>query len=285
MALAIYKAVSSQDETYMKNHFVSAGKIRTRYLDEGKGHPVILIHGGGAGADSFGNWNKCMPLLAGSFRVLAVDMVGFGMTDKPDPSTYVYSQEARVDHLIDFIEALGLERASLVGNSMGGATALGVCMRRPELVDKLVLMGSAGLSTEINESIRVLMTYAPSRENMVKIIKALTHDGFQVDPEMTEYRYNLTQEPGVMEAYGAIMKWIAGHEGLFYPEEQIRRVKHKTLIINGKQDKVVPPELGWRFSQLLENSWLYLIPGCGHWAMIERPREFCAIVSWFLCNA
>ncbi|RMG56490.1 MAG: alpha/beta hydrolase, partial [Acidobacteria bacterium] len=58
-----------------------------------------------------------------------------------------------------------------------------------------------------------------------------------------------------------------------------------TLIINGKQDKVVPVDVAWRFSRLIENSWLYLIPHCGHWAMIERPDEFCALTSWFLMHA
>jgi len=88
-----------------------------------------------------------------------------------------------------------------------------------------------------------------------------------------------------MSAYGATMRWIAEQGGLFYPEEAIKQVKHKTLIVNGKQDKVVPPELGWKFSQLLENSWLYLIPQCGHWAMIEHPQEFCDMTTRFLSLA
>ncbi len=269
----------------MDSHFVNAGNIKTRYLDEGQGKPIILLHGGGAGADSWGNWRSCIPLLARHFRVLAIDMVGFGKTDKPDPATFVYSQEARIKHLADFIEAMDLKKVCLVGNSMGGATSLGVCMRRPELVEKLVLMGSAGLNTELSEAVRVILSYAPSRENMQKLVQVLTHEGFSVDPELLEYRYVLTQEPGVMMAYGATMRWIAEQGGLFYPEEAIRQVKHKTLIVNGKQDKVVPPELGWKFSQLLENSRLYLIPHCGHWAMIEHPQEFCDMTTRFLSFA
>jgi len=266
----------------MTEHFANARGIHTRYLEEGQGNPIILLHGGGAGADSWGNWRGCLPLLARHFRVLAIDMVGFGKTGKPDPATFEYSQDARVKHLADFIEAMDLKRVSLVGNSMGGATALGVCMTRPGLVDRLVLMGSAGLNTEISESLRVILSYAPSRENMQKLVQTLTHEGFQVDPELLEYRYRLTQEPGLMAAYGATMRWIAAQGGLFYPEEAIQRVKHKTLIIGGKQDKMVPPELAWKFSQLLENSWLYLIPHCGHWAMIEHPQEFCDVTVHFL---
>ncbi len=266
----------------MNSHFVDAAGIQTRYLDEGQGKPLILMHGGGAGADSWGNWRGCIPLLSRHFRVLAVDMLGFGKTAKPDPTTFVYSQEARVKHLVDFIEAMDLKRVSLVGNSMGGATSLGVCMRWPNLVDRLVLMGSAGLNTEISESVRVILSYAPSRENMQTLVQVLTHEGFRVDSELLEYRYQLTQEPGLMAAYGATMRWIAAQGGLFYPEEAIRQVKHQTLVVNGKQDKVVPPELAWKFAQLLENSRLYLIPHCGHWAMIEHSQEFCDITTQFL---
>jgi 2-hydroxy-6-oxo-6-(2'-aminophenyl)hexa-2,4-dienoate hydrolase len=269
----------------MEYKFVNAGNVKTAYLEEGIGDPVILVHGGGAGADSWGNWRTCIPLLARSFRVIAVDMLGFGKTDKPDPANFVYSQEARTKHLIDFIEAKKLDRASLVGNSMGGATALGVAMMRPELVDKLVLMGSAGLTTHISESIRTIMSFAPSRENMEKLVGVLTNENFKIDPELIDYRLSLADRPGTMAAYGATMKWIGQQGGLFYPEEEISRIKHKTLVVGGKQDKVVPPEIAWKFSEILENSWLHLIPHCGHWAMIEHPEEFSAVTSWFLSNA
>ena len=268
----------------MEDHFVNAGGINTRYIEEGQGTPLILIHGGGAGADSWGNWKGCFPLLSKNFRVLAIDMVGFGKTDRPDPDTFLYDDNARIKHVVDFIEAMRLERVNLVGNSMGGGASLGVCMKRPELVNKLVLMGSAGLSktAEMSDELRVILTYKPSRDHMRQLVQALTHDGFEVDEDMVSYRYNITTQPEVMKAYGAMMQWQMEHGGLFYPEEEIRQVKHKTLIVNGKQDKVIPSTHGWKFSQLLDNSWLCLIPNCGHWAMIEHPKEFCDITTWFL---
>lgn len=269
----------------MTESVVNSGGIRTRYFEEGRGKPVILVHGGGAGADSWSNWKDSMaPLATHGLRILAVDMIGFGKTDKPDPAAFVYSQEARTKHLIDFMEAMKLPTASLVGNSMGGATALGVAMKRPDLVDKLVLMGSAGLTTQISESIRTILSFTPSRENMEKLVRVLTSERFHIDPELVDYRLRLTREPGTMDAYGATMKWVGQQGGLFYPEEEIRKVKHPTLVIGGKEDRVVPPEINWKFSQLLENSWLHLIPHCGHWAMAERPAEFAEVTGWFLTN-
>ncbi len=265
----------------MQERYVDVNGIRTCYYEAGEGEPVVLIHGGGAGADAWGNWRGCIPRLAEKFRVLAPDMVGFGKTEKPNPERFEYSQAARVKHMIGFIEALGVKRAHLVGNSMGGATALGVCMQRPDLVAKVVLMGSAGLRFELSESIRVILGAEPTREYFRKLVQVLTHEGFPVDEEMVEYRYQLMQQPGAMEAYRAITRWVA-ENGLFYPEEEIRKVKHPALVVNGREDKVIPPQMAYRMWELLENARLYIIPHCGHWAMIEYPEEFCAIVALFL---
>jgi 2-hydroxy-6-oxo-6-(2'-aminophenyl)hexa-2,4-dienoate hydrolase len=266
----------------IQENYTKANGIKTHYWEAGKGEALILMHGGGAGADAWGNWKGSISRFAENFRVFALDMLGFGKTERPDPAAFVYSQDARTKHLIAFIEALSLKPASLVGNSMGGATSLGVSMERPDLVKKLVLMGSAGLNTEISEAIRVILSYSPTRENMRKLVSVLTNPAFQVDEELIEYRYNQTQQPGAMAALGAAMKWIAEQGGLYYDEGEISRVKTPTLIIGGKEDKVVPPEIAWKFTRLLENSWLYLIPHCGHWAMMERPQEFHAVTTNFL---
>jgi 2-hydroxy-6-oxo-6-(2'-aminophenyl)hexa-2,4-dienoate hydrolase len=117
---------------------------------------------------------------------------------------------------------------------------------------------------------------------MLKLVRVLTNPEFHVDEEMVEYRYNQTQQPGAMAALGASMKWITEQGGLYYDEKEISRVKTPTLIIGGKEDKVVPPEIAWKFAQLLENSWLHLIPHCGHWAMMERPEDFHRTTTNFL---
>ncbi|NNL85601.1 MAG: alpha/beta fold hydrolase [Myxococcales bacterium] len=262
-----------------KSRHIAVDGIKTHYLEAGSGSPLILIHGGGAGADAHGNWSPCIPRFAERHRVLALDMVGFGDTDKPDPASFEYSQSARNRHLLGFLEALELDSAVLVGNSMGGCTALGVAMEAPQRVRALVLMGSAGLNAELSPAIRTILSYQPTLENMRTIIETLTGDGFVIDDELVRYRYELTQQPGAMAAYGATMKWIGEQGGLFYPEEAIARVKTPTLVVGGSDDQVVPKELAWRFHELLENSWLHVIPHCGHWAMIEQREEFTRLVE------
>ena len=119
------------------SHYLEVGGIRTHYLEAGEGPTLVLIHGGGAGADAWGNWRGCIPLYAANFHVVAVDMVGFGKTDKPDPARFTYNQEDRNAHMVGFIDQLGAGAVNLIGNSMGGATTLGVAMRRPDLVRKM----------------------------------------------------------------------------------------------------------------------------------------------------
>jgi 2-hydroxy-6-oxo-6-(2'-aminophenyl)hexa-2,4-dienoate hydrolase len=253
---------------------IDAGDLRTHYLEAGKGEPLVLIHGGGAGADSVGNWRSTIPAFAKHFRVLAMDMLGFGGTAKPDPASFEYSQAARVKHLRAFLDALEVERAAFIGNSMGGCTALGLAVESPERVSKLVLMGSAGLTTTLHPDLMPVINYDFTREGMIRLIRALTNQGFNPDPELVDYRVKKSLEPETRAAYGATMKWIKEQGGLFYPPEFVARVACPTLVLNGKDDKVVPVNVAYRFLQLIPDSWGYFIPHCGHWAMMERPREF-----------
>jgi 2-hydroxy-6-oxo-6-(2'-aminophenyl)hexa-2,4-dienoate hydrolase len=260
--------------------YADAKGVRTRYLESGSGAAVVLIHGGGAGADSYGNWRSVIPLLARRHRVIAVDMIGFGRTAKPEGP---YSQDRRIDHLTAFIEALDLDGpAVLVGNSMGGATALGVSVRRPELVRALVLMGSAGLNVEISKELLPIVNYDFTREGMTRLIRALTNDRFEIDEDLVSYRFALAAEADTRRAYAATMGWIKEQGGLFYEEDFIRRVGVPTLVVNGKDDKVVPLASAFRFLQLIDDSWGYIIPHCGHWAMIEHPESFAEATLSFI---
>jgi 2-hydroxy-6-oxo-6-(2'-aminophenyl)hexa-2,4-dienoate hydrolase len=264
------------------SRYVDAGGIRTHYLDTGSGPPLILLHGGGAGADGYGNWQATIPAFARHFRTIAVDMVGFGKSDAPDPAHFEYSQAARVVHLRDFMRALTLPSALLVGNSMGGATALGLAAEYPAMVEKLILMGSAGLTTEIHADLLPVINYDFTRDGMIALIRALVNKAFVIDDGLVDYRYVNSLEPEKRRAYGAIMQWIRGAGGLFYEPETISRVVCPTLVVSGKNDKVVPLANAYRFLELIRRSWGYIMPDCGHWAMIEHPADFSNAAANFL---
>lgn len=269
------------DAQYEKK-FIDVNGIKTCYIEQGSGEPLILIHGGGAGANGYGNWFACLPLLGRHFRTIAVDMVGFGNSDSPDPAGFEYSQKSRYDHMAGFIKALGYKKASLVGNSMGGATAIGVAVEYPDLVDKLVLMGSAGLNVEISAALQPVLGYDYTPEGMIRLIKTLANPGFVIRDEMVQYRWKNSVDPTNKTSYDATMQWVRKQGGLFYAEEFIARITQPTLVVNGKDDLVVPLQSAYRFLELIDNSWGYIVPHCGHWAMIEYPGDFCAAVGTFI---
>jgi 2-hydroxy-6-oxo-6-(2'-aminophenyl)hexa-2,4-dienoate hydrolase len=267
------------------SRFVDAGGINTHYLECGEAGapPVVLVHGGGAGANATGNWRETMPAFARRHRVVAVEMPGFGETEKPEGG-FQYSQPERNAHLAAFLEALGLGPVPLVGNSMGGATALGVAMERPELVSALVLMGSAGLNATITPALAPILRYDFTIEGMRRLIDGLTGPRFTASDDVVRSRYEDSIRPDARRAYLAAMAWITRQGGLFYEEDRIASVKTETLVVNGKHDRVVPLSCAYRFLELLENSRGYIVPHCGHWVMIEAPDEFAEVVLQFLAR-
>ncbi|WP_390342876.1 alpha/beta fold hydrolase [Variovorax boronicumulans] len=262
-----------------QSKFVDLDGLTTHYIEAGEGPLLVLVHGGGAGADSWGNWRSCLSAYARKFRVIAYDMPGFGRTAKPDPSVYDYGQEARNRHLTALIRHLNhAAPAHLIGNSMGGATALGVAMTAPDLVRKLVLMGSAGLgiSNPDPEAMRPFAAYDYSIEAMRTIMEHLGGPRFQFDEQLLQYRHALMQEPAARAAIDVIKR-----SKLTYTSEQIASVKAPTLVVGGKADKVAILARTYGYLELLENSWGFVLPHVGHWAMMESPREFVAITTAF----
>lgn len=263
--------------------FVETCGYRTHYIEMGSGKPLILVHGGGAGADARGNWESlAMPLFAQSRRVIAMDMVGFGDSLPEHHETFDYSPESRVEQLAAFIEALNIGPVDIIGNSMGGRTSVALASDRPELVDRLVLMGSAGLDHGMGGALQALVHYDFTLVGMERIVAALTHDGFTPEPAMVQYRLDLSCRDANREAFKQTMMQIKERGGLWLEEARIAKVKHRVLVVNGKNDKVVPVSQAIRYLELLENSTGVLLPHCGHWAMIEHPGVFAAIATSFL---
>ena len=276
--------MQARDIAGAESRYIDVDGINTHYYEAGAGEALILLHGGGAGADSFGNWRGCLNSFAGHYHVYAVDMVGFGCTDKPDPQDYSYTQQARNEHIIAVIETLGLASVNLIGNSMGGSTSMGVAIERPDLVNKLVLMGSAGVRAPITDELKSIMNYDYTTDGMLRIVRGLTNPDFRFDEELVNYRHGLSIQDDTKRAYNAVMGWIREQGGLYYEEDYISRVTQETLVVNGKMDKVVPLSSAYKLLELIENSWGYILPGCGHWAMIEKPVEFTAATLSFLNN-
>lgn len=264
-----------------ESRYADVDGIATHYLEAGSGTPIVLIHGGGAGADARGNWTDLIDRLAQDHRVIAPDMIGFGQSTKPASETFAYSQPERERHLAKWLKGMDLGPALLVGNSMGGLTALGVTVDHPELVSGLILMGSAGLPVPMSAQLQTIMEYDYTTEGMARIVEALTGPGFTPPAGMVEYRYRLSIDADARRAYDGIIAWQRANSGLGISEQRIASVTAPTLVVAGKDDGVVPVANAYRFLELIPQSWGAIIPRCGHWPMLEFPQEFGLLVRQF----
>jgi pimeloyl-ACP methyl ester carboxylesterase len=259
---------------------IDAGGIGTNYLEAGAGSPVVLVHGSGPGVSAYANWRLTIPDLATEHRVLAPDMAGFGFSDRAAS----YGMDTWVAQLDGFLTALGLDRVSLVGNSFGGGLALSFATRWPERVDRLVLMGSVGVEFPITRGLDAVWGYEPSIENMRAILDLFAFDRGLVNDELAELRYRASTEPGVQEAFSAMFpaprqRWV---DSMATPETAIAALPHETLIIHGRDDKIIPLDNAYRLLQLISRSQLHVFGRCGHWTQIEHSRAFNELLLDFL---
>jgi pimeloyl-ACP methyl ester carboxylesterase len=179
--------------------------------------------------------------------------------------------------MLGFIEKLNAGAVNLIGNSMGGATTLGVAMRRPDLIRKMVLMGSAGIAVDNPDpEARKALAFDFTREGMRRLMGALAGPRYAIDERLVDYRLALACEPA---ARAALLAMRAGK--LSYPDSEVAKVKVATLVVGGKLDRIAVPARIHRFLELLENSWGFVLPHCGHWVMMEAPAEFTAITTNF----
>jgi pimeloyl-ACP methyl ester carboxylesterase len=261
---------------------INAGGIITHYHDTGEGDPVLLLHGSGPGVSAWANWQHNIPALAQHYRVIAPDIVGFGYTERPE-GVY-YSLGSWEQHIWSFLDALGLGKVSLIGNSLGGRIGLAMAGRHPERLDRMVLMGAPGVGMTLTPGLKALREYQPSEQNM----RTMLLDCFAVDPaiitdELVRQRYEASVAPGAFEAYRD-MFFSDRHAGgeLGITEEQARAVTTRTLLLHGREDQVVPVEVAWNMVRLLPDADLAVFARCGHWTQIERADDFNTVVRGFL---
>ena len=260
---------------------VQTGAFATNYHDLGSGQPIVFLHGSGPGVSAWANWNKLFPLLKDDFRILAPDMYGFGFTERlPDP---VFNMNVWVQQTIDLFNALEIEKANLVGNSFGGALALSMAIKYPERVDKLVLMGSMGISFPITYGLDRVWGYTPSLANMEELLEIFTYDHSFATKELIKTRYESSMQPGFQESFSAMFPAPRqnGVEGMAGNKDYIRNIPHKTLIIHGREDRVIPLENSLRLLQLIDDAQLHVFGHCGHWTQIEKTQEFVTLISNF----
>ncbi|WP_425539682.1 alpha/beta fold hydrolase [Microaceticoccus formicicus] len=261
---------------------VKTGQFETNYLEDGKGFPLIFIHGSGPGVSAYANWRLVLPKVAEVAHCYGMDMIGFGYSSKP--SNVKYGKELWTKQIIDFMDELNIEKADFVGNSFGGSLALSVAINHPDRIRKLVMMGPMGVEFDLSYGLNEVWGYQPSVENMKNLIDLFTFNKKYATDELAEIRYNASIEEGFQEAFSSMFPHPrqSSVDDLSFTDEEIKKVKNKTLIVHGREDKVIPVANSYRLINLLENAELHVFGGCGHWTQIEKADEFAALVKEFL---
>ena len=216
--------------------------------------------------------------------MIAPDQLGFGRTDRPADG--VYGRAAWARHALALVDRLGLQRVHVVGNSMGGAIALTMASERPELVGRLVLMGTTGVRFDLPPGLDAVWGYTPGRPEMRRLIELFAYDDEAVvTDDLVDLRYRSSLEPRTRASYEAMFpaprqRWL---DDLALDEPALRAIRQPTLLIHGYEDEVIPfTASSLKALDLLPNAELHAFRNCGHWVQIEQTRRFTQVLTDFL---
>lgn len=260
------------------------GDITVNYLDQGHGEAVLLIHGSGPGVTAWANWRGVIPDLSSKCRVLAPDMAGFGYTQVE--SGHQFNLQTWLGQIEGLLDALGVERVTVIGNSFGGALALHFARAHPARVHKIVLMGAVSLSFALTEGLDTVWGYTPSLENMRTLMGVFAWNQTLITEELIQSRYEASIQRGMDKVYESLFpaprqRWV---DMLAQSAETLAKINHPTLIVHGRDDLVIPVEVSVRLASVLPNADLLVFASCGHWTQIEKREKFMRAVNGFLMD-
>jgi pimeloyl-ACP methyl ester carboxylesterase len=254
------------------------------YHEAGTGAPLLLLHGSGPGVSGWANFAGNLPTFAERFRTLVLDLPGFGGSPAPEDGHPLLSAPGAV---VAFLDALGLDRAAILGNSMGGGVATTVAATHPERVARLAAIGGIGVSV-LNpipsEGIRTLVEFVeqPTREALVRWIQSMLYDQSFLTDELVAERWAQANAPGALEwmrkmyssaTLALLPRIMAGADGP-PPWLALSKIQAPTLLLWGRDDRVSPLDMSLLPLRMIARCDLHVFSRCGHWVMVERKEEF-----------
>ncbi|MHB0856586.1 MAG: alpha/beta fold hydrolase [Anaerolineae bacterium] len=288
------KVDSAQDLVGPESRFVQVNGLRVHYQEAGEGdRTLILLHGLGAGV--FG-WEPVLGALGERYRVVAYDRPAFGLTERPMPGDWQgrspYGPEAQVDLVIGLMDALGVERAVLVGHSAGGRIALETALRYPDRIEALVLADPAvyrgggapaflrsALALPQMRRIGAWLMYGPRWQADVFLENAW-HDPTRIDQATRVSYRNLWRLPDAERALWELV--IATSPGDL--SSRLGDVRLPVLVVTGDDDRIVPTAESVQVAQDVPDAGLVVVPDAGHVPQEECPEAFVRIVTAFLAS-
>ena len=256
------------------NYAQCANGYKMHYLDEGEGKVVVFLHGSGPGASGYSNFKGNFPaLVEAGYRCLVPDLVGYGFSDKPDD----------VDHPLSFfvqcikqtLDCAGIDKCAVVGNSLGGAIAIGLALEYPELVEKLILMSPGGLSElaeyqQMPGMQKVFQVFGSGEPVTPAVMKDLFATGLMFDPAYA------TDE--LVAERMQIMQIMNGHvmASMDIPvlTQRLQELRCPVLGFWGMDERMMPENGIMAMAHNVKQLQLVLVTQCGHWVMVEHESLF-----------
>ncbi len=273
----------------LKVKYTNVDGYRIRHQEKGEGFPLLLMHGLGASLEW---WQFNVDSLSREYRIIAFDFLGFGYSSK---EINEYSLSFASKFLISFFDTLRIDRAFLLGNSMGGLISLSAALEYPERIEKLVLVDNAGFGRRLSFILRLgslfplgeLALALRNKFTVKALLSQLFYDPQKLPPNLVDCVLRILSLPHSSEAllrtlrYGVDLKGLK--EDVWKPvQEKINFLSRPTLIIWGDQDKITPVDQAYRGKKLIKQSELYIFEKCGHMPQVEQAEEFNNLVLDFL---
>ena len=274
----------------LKVRSLQVGDRVIRVAEGGKGPALLMLHGGGPGATGIANFSRNVPALAEHFRVIVPDLPGYGGSTKRIDRADPFGDLAGA--MLDLLDVLKIERAHVLGNSLGGACALRMALERPEPIDRLVLLGPGGIDTTRKgptEGLKHLLGYylgdGPTRGKLATFIREyLVFDGDAIGEEIIDERFASSVNPETIANPPLLPPKDLSSAYLLdlTRDRRLPKLQNPTLVLWGTEDRVNRPSGGRSLQSRLPNCDLYLFSRTGHWVQWERAAEFNAAAIAFL---
>lgn len=262
-----------------------------RYHEAGEGPPLVLLHGSGIGVSGWRNYRDNLNVFARHFHCYVLEFPGFGISDPVGGHPVI----AATSSVTRFMDALDIESAAIIGNSMGGVVGAHVAMQHPDRVDKLVTIGGVGpniFSQAPSEGTRLLRDFAdePTREKLVRWLDCMVYDPAMVTDERIEERWETAKAPSSHETLAAMYgseAAVAQQRALETSDAppywaMMRKIQCPTLLTWGLDDRQCPPDMALVPLRLVPRAELHVFPQCGHWVMLEAKEAFERVALEFL---
>jgi 2-hydroxymuconate-semialdehyde hydrolase len=267
----------------LASRWLDSGPDRYHYHDEGTGVPIVLLHGSAIGVTAAANWYANVPRLSRTARVLAFDLLGYGFTEYAD-STEV-SLAGWVDQLVRFLDGLGIDRAVLVGNSLGGRIALEATVEHPERVAGLITMGSPGPAHRRTELVKKHAAPALTREGIRTVMTNMVCDPAVVWDDLVDFRYRLAITETSQRRWKEALAARDAAAVNCVDAAALTRFDMPAAVLHGREDKVVPSFNATDLATAIPGADLVVLSNCGHWVQIERRDTFNDLVRSMLTRS